>query len=102
MEASVIASAIFEDTLRRIASRHRLGDAENSESRINALKSAGVLSSPEAKKLKYYAGLRNAALHASWEEFQLDDITDLIKGIRKLTRDHLSTAEKSVRSANAS
>ncbi len=89
-EASVIATAVFEDTMKRLAARNQLDKSENAESRINGLKSAGVLSAPEAKKLKYYAGLRNAALHASWEEFELDDVINLIKGIRKLTVDHLA------------
>ncbi len=59
------------------------------DSTISALQTNNVISSLEAKKLRYYAGIRNKALHADWDEFALDDVKDLIQGISKLIENYL-------------
>jgi len=60
------------------------------DSIINALKSKGIISSTEAKEFKYFSQIRNASLHASWDEFKLDDVNKLIQGNEILFRDYLA------------
>ena len=88
-ESSVIASSIFEDTIKKIALKNGIEDISKLDSVINALKSRGIISSTESKKFKYYSGIRNASLHASWDEFTIEDINDMIKGNDILLKDYL-------------
>ncbi|MEI6083617.1 MAG: hypothetical protein WCS70_04875 [Verrucomicrobiota bacterium] len=90
MESSVIASAIFEDAIKRIARKNKIEDVSVLDSTLNALKSNGVFSAVETKKYKFYAGIRNSALHASWEEFELNDAKELVAGTQKLIEEFLS------------
>jgi uncharacterized protein YutE (UPF0331/DUF86 family) len=90
IQAAVIASAVFEDIVRRIGTKNGVSTQNNLDSIINALKSSGIITKVEAKKLKYYAGIRNSALHASWTEFELSDADDLINGVQALIDNHLA------------
>ena len=84
MEASVIAAAVFEDAIKRLGETHSIGDATKLDHTISALKSRGIFTSIEAKRLRYVAGLRNSALHASWDEFDISDVGNLIDGVEHL------------------
>jgi len=84
IEASVIAAATFEDTVKRLGQAYGVEDLSKLDSTISALKSKGVVSAVEAKQLRYLAGIRNSALHASWDEFTLHAVTDLIEGVERL------------------
>jgi uncharacterized protein YutE (UPF0331/DUF86 family) len=90
VQSAIIASAVFEDTVRRIGSKEGIIKQEQLEAVINALKTSGVITKTEAKKLKYYAGIRNSALHAAWDEFDLPDVGDLITGTQQLIDQHLT------------
>jgi uncharacterized protein YutE (UPF0331/DUF86 family) len=59
------------------------------EETLNSLKSAGVFSANETKKLKYFAGIRNSALHADWDAFDLGDVGNIISGVRDIIDAHL-------------
>jgi hypothetical protein len=83
-QAAVIASAVFEDGLRKLAERHGLESRNPVESLINGLKSSGVLSKTQSNELKYFASIRNAALHASWDEFDQEAVERLVEGTQKL------------------
>lgn len=91
MEASVIASAVLEDTLKKLTKKHGVEKTSGLEGSINGLKSLGVFSAIEAKKLKYYAGIRNSALHASWDEFELENVRELINGVRQMIASHITS-----------
>jgi uncharacterized protein YutE (UPF0331/DUF86 family) len=84
IEASVIAAATFEDTVKRLGQLYGAEDLSKLDSTISALKSKNVVTSVEAKQLRYLAGIRNSALHASWDEFALDAVKDLIEGVERL------------------
>jgi hypothetical protein len=90
IEASIIASAIFEDTIKKIALKNGISIIEKLDSLINALKTKGIISTTEAKKFKYFSGVRNSALHASWDEFTIQDINNLITGDEILFKDYLT------------
>jgi uncharacterized protein YutE (UPF0331/DUF86 family) len=87
VEASVIAAATFEDAVKRLAQAHDIEDLSKLDSIINALKAKGVVSSIDAKRMRYLAGIRNSALHASWDEFDLDVVRDLVEGVERLLSD---------------
>jgi len=89
IEASVIVSAVFEDSIKKMATKNGIKKIESLESSINFLKSSGIISSNEAKKYKYFAGLRNSALHAAWDEFELKDISAFIDGTETVINEYL-------------
>jgi hypothetical protein len=74
-EAGAIAGVVFEDTLRRVASK--IGIVEkgvSAEDLINALVKRGVLSGTKAKRAKAAADVRTKATHARWDEFDMNDV----------------------------
>jgi hypothetical protein len=85
MEAGVLASIVFEDTLRKISSKYNTSNTgESIEVIIDNLTKANAWTSVKAIRIKAYAAVRNKALHANWEEFELRDVGELIKGVREL------------------
>jgi hypothetical protein len=86
MEASVIASAILEDVVRRIGKAYGVEELSKLDNVISALRADAVIGTIEAKQLRYFAGIRNSALHASWGEFDIRAVGDLIEGIEKLLK----------------
>ncbi len=90
IEASVIAASVFEDTLRKVADRNQIDRTKEVDTLISALKRTGAISKTDAQQFRYYAGLRNAALHASWDEFDIGQVADLIQGTEKLIQEELA------------
>lgn len=85
IESSVLSSIVFEDTLRKIASKHNVSNNGDSiEAIIDNLTKASAWTSVKAKRIKVYAAVRNKALHASWDEIEHRDVGELIKGVREL------------------
>lgn len=88
MEASVIASSVFEDTIRKIGRKNEL-EFPKLDRLIDELKKAEVINSTEMKKFKFFAGIRNEAMHANWDSITIDDIKDLIKGVEQSIEKYL-------------
>ena len=89
-EAAVLASAVLEDTVKRIAIKSGLDPKSLSlEPLIDALTKATILSPVKAKRVKSYAGIRNHALHAEWDQLDLKDVGAQISGLRELLAEHL-------------
>lgn len=85
MESSVLASIVFEDTLRKISGKFNTSENGDSiEVIIDNLTKANAWTSVKAKRIKAYAAVRNKALHANWEDFEHRDVAELIKGVREL------------------
>lgn len=85
IESSVLASIVFEDTIRKISDKYNESASGDSiELIIDNLTKANAWTSVKAKRIKAYAAVRNKALHAKWEEFEHRDIGELIKGVREL------------------
>jgi uncharacterized protein YutE (UPF0331/DUF86 family) len=82
MEASVIASSVFEDTIRKIGRKNCL-EFPKLDRLIDELKKSEIITATEMKKYKYFAGIRNEAMHANWDKISLDDVEDLIRGVEK-------------------
>lgn len=85
IESSVLASVVFEDTIRKIAKKNVVDEAGNNlELIIDNLVKKSIFTPIKAKRIKSYSAIRNKALHAQWEEFDLSDIGQLNKGTRDI------------------
>jgi uncharacterized protein YutE (UPF0331/DUF86 family) len=90
VESAVLASAVLEDTVKWIAAKNSISPSGLSlEPLIDTLVKSGVFTPVKAKRVKAYAGVRNHALHAEWDEFDIQDVGEMIKGIRELISDFL-------------
>lgn len=84
-EAGVLAAIVLEDTIKRIASKNSVSASGLSlEQLIDELVKVGVFTPVKAKRVKAYAGVRNPALHAEWDKFDIRDAGELIFGTREL------------------
>jgi hypothetical protein len=89
-EAGVLAAIVLEDTIKRIAAKNNVASAGVSlEQLIDELVKANVFTPVKAKRIKGYAGVRNPALHAEWDKFDIRDAGDLIAGTRELIESYL-------------
>lgn len=89
-EAAVLASAVLEDTVKRIAGKSGLStDGASLEPLIDELVKQGVFTSVKAKRLKSFAAVRNHALHAEWEKLDIKDVGAQLSGLRELLDEHL-------------
>ncbi|MBX9901021.1 MAG: hypothetical protein K2Y28_09590 [Burkholderiaceae bacterium] len=89
-EAAVLASAVLEDTVKRISVKAGLDPKSLSlEPLIDALAKLSVFTPVKAKRVKSYAAIRNHALHAEWAQLDLKDVGAQISGLRELLDEHL-------------
>ena len=88
VEASVISSSIFEDTIRKIGKKNGI-EYTKLDRIIDELTKAEIITGTEAKKLKYFAGIRNDALHADWDKITLNDVKDLVAGTENVIENYL-------------
>lgn len=85
IEASVLASSVLEDTIKKIAQKNNVDPKGKSlEPLIDELVKKGVVTPVKARRIKGFAGVRNHALHAEWDEFDIKDVGQLISGVREL------------------
>lgn len=85
IESSILASAVFEDSIRKIAKKNEIEEAGNKlELIIDTLVKQNIFTPVKAKRIKGYSAVRNKALHAQWDDFDLSDIGQLIKGTREI------------------
>lgn len=90
VEASVLASAVLEDAVKKIAGKAAIPTSGQSlEQLIEALVDAEVFTSVKAKRIKSWSSVRNHALHAEWESFDIKDVGVMIEGVRELLDSHL-------------
>ena len=90
IEASVLVSAVLEDTVKRIASKEGVAaKGKKLDSLVSELVTAEVFTPVKAKRVRSYAGVRNHALHAEWDEFDVQDVGQMITGVRELIEQFL-------------
>ena len=79
-EAGVFAAAVFEDAIQSVARKNGIAEeGVKTDQIITELANKGVLSAVKAKRARSSAGVRNKAMHAKWDEFDLDDVNSLIR-----------------------
>jgi hypothetical protein len=89
--AAVLASAAFEDSLKKIGTLHGLNVAEQELGNfIGALKSQQLLQGGAAKSAEHYQNLRNWAFHANWQKITEEQVGGLIGFVEQLLLRHLS------------
>jgi len=90
IEASILASAVLEDTVKKIAQKNEVETSGKTlDPLVDDLVKANVVTSVKAKSIKAYAGVRNLALHAEWDKFDISDVGKLIAGIKELIENYL-------------
>lgn len=82
--AGVLASAVFEDTIRRIARINNIQDIGTKLDELISALSKETLTSIVAKRCRASADIRNKALHANWDEFTMQDVEASITLTREL------------------
>ena len=91
-EAAVLASAVLEDTVKRIAQKSYVPtDGVSLDPLIDELAKRGIFTPVKTKRLKSYAAVRNHALHAEWEKLDIKDVGAQLSGLRELIDEHLQT-----------
>ena len=90
MEAAILASAILEDTIKKIGQKNGIDtNGKTLEPLIDELVKANVFTPVKAKHIKAYVGVRNCALHAEWDKFDISDVGKLIAGTKELIENYL-------------
>ncbi|MDP2897257.1 MAG: hypothetical protein Q8Q12_12010 [bacterium] len=89
IEASVLASAVLEDTVKKIALKNSVNEKRSLDPIIDDLAAVGVFTPVKAKRVKAYAGTRNKADHAEWDAFDIKDVGEMINGVRELIEEFL-------------
>ena len=89
-EAAILASIVFEDTIRKIAEKNNIKqEGINLDKLIDSFSKQNIFTNIKAKKAKTFATIRNKALHTQWSEFDIRDVGDLIKGTKEIIENYL-------------
>jgi len=89
--AAVIAGCVLEDSLRKLCDKNEIEVTKrpSMETMNSNLAKKGIYNKFIQKKLTALADLRNKAAHGKWEEFNQDDVDDMIKQIAKFLTDYV-------------
>jgi uncharacterized protein YutE (UPF0331/DUF86 family) len=89
--AAVLAAAALEDALKRYGQANGL-DIEDKDltTVINALKSAGLLSSTQGALLKGMVPFRNKALHAEWARIDTAEVQGVLAFVEEFLARHFA------------
>lgn len=88
--ASVLAAALFEDTIRRLASTSGIPHIDKLETTIGELKKADILKGSAVGIAQGYLQFRNNALHAKWEKVDRPEINSVLSFAEGLLLKHFS------------
>lgn len=97
--AAVIAGVVLETAIKELCINSNCGidiylpdgKREKKLEKLNEeLTKAGIYPLTQQKKITYYADIRNNAAHGKPENFDSEEVKDMIKGIEKFLMDYLS------------
>ncbi|HHT9105073.1 MAG TPA: hypothetical protein ACFYD7_04280 [Candidatus Wujingus californicus] len=89
-EAAVLASAVLEDTIKKVALKNGIKtDGVSLEQLIEELVKKDIFTLVKSKRVKGNAAVRNHALHAEWDKFDIKDVGELINGTREIIEEFL-------------
>lgn len=88
--AAVLAGAVLERHLREMCTRQdppieilkNNGKPKTLDPLISDLARAGAITSPKASLLRGFAAIRNKAAHGEWDEFDRDDVENMVNGVK--------------------
>lgn len=87
--AAVLVAAAFEDVIRRMGSTLAgVVGHDDLEDIIGALKQKGVLVAPQLGIALGYLNFRNRALHANWDQIQLETVHSALGFVEQLLLKH--------------
>ena len=76
--ASVLAAALFEDTLRRIATVNGIPHIEKLQDVVTELKNKSLLKGSQVGIANSYLNFRNNALHAQWDKIERESVASVL------------------------
>jgi hypothetical protein len=93
--AAVLASAALEDAMKKLATKNAITLADDAplSQIIAALKSARVIGGNQAAMLTGMQRIRNAAMHANWQEINDSEVRTLIVFVEGLIGLHFSPTD---------
>lgn len=92
-EAGVIAGVVFEDSVRRLCSKHSISQSGiKLDQLISELSKQSIITATKAKRFRVAAHIRTKATHAQWDEFGASDVEETIRMSRDLIENYLDAA----------
>lgn len=82
--AAVLAAALFEDTIRRLAKSNSIPHIEKLQDVITELKSIGVLQGSQVGIANSYLNFRNNALHAQWDKIERESVASVLGFVEQI------------------
>ena len=86
--AAVLAAALYEDTIRRLASANAIPHLEKLQDVITALKDSGILQGPQVGIAISYLKFRNDSLHAQWTNIGRESVVSVLGFVEQLLLKH--------------
>ena len=89
--AASLIGAVLEDGLRRICINNgiTLKTKEDISSLNQKLAQKHVYNPLQQKQIQVWNDLRNNADHCNFDQYKMDDVTDMLNGVMKFLADHL-------------
>lgn len=88
--AAVLTAALFEDTIRRLATTNGIPHAEKLQDVLTELKNKGILQGPQVGIAQAYLKFRNDSLHAQWSNVQRESVASALGFVEQLLMRHFT------------
>jgi len=86
--AAVLAAALFEDTIRRLAEANGIPHIDKLQDVLTELKNKSVLQGAEVGIAQSYLNFRNSALHAQWDKIDRPSVASVHAFVEGLLMKH--------------
>ncbi len=88
--AAVLAGGVLEEHLRKLCNKFGIattanGKPKKADTMNSDLRTAGCYGLNEQKQIVAWLGIRNSAAHAKYDEFDEDQVRNMISGLRDFT-----------------
>lgn len=88
--AAVLTAALYEDTIRRLASANGIPHIDKLQDVITTLKYKGILQGPQVGIAISYLKFRNDSLHAQWANIGRESVVSVLGFVEQLLLKHFS------------
>ena len=88
--AAVLAAALFEDTIRRLAIANGIPHLEKLADVLKELKDKGIIQGTQVGIDQSYLSFRNNALHAQWEKVEKESVASVLGFVEQLLMKNFS------------